>query len=283
MYVGLRELAADVDLCGMCLNDRLTARIMAGVASEDVRQKLLAINPFPRLEDVVARCRSEECATNTEAEFTRRQALAVNVVSVRRSTLTSAGRSASPSPRLQPSTPRATKTVCRFCGGRPHQSRSECPAYGTKCTACNWLHHFADACESRHNPLLSQSQNTVSLYMPGVDACSHATVDDLVAAHQVAGRGDQLHVRHIATHLRHTIVKPDRSGKPLPGPPLTLHSEVRIQDPHTKSWDQCGTIVRIGARRAYRVQLPSGRRCWRKRLSLRPLPDLSEPPQHCRQ
>ena len=162
-YVGLKELAADADLCGTCLNDRLTTRIMAGVASEDLHKKLLAINPFPRLEDVVARCRSEESATNTEAEFTRRPALAVNVVSVRRSALTSAGRSVpttTPSPQLQPSTPPATKTVCQFCGGRPHQTRSECSAYGTKCTACNRLHHFPDVCESQHNPLPSQSQDT---------------------------------------------------------------------------------------------------------------------------
>ena len=46
-YVGLRELAADTDLCGTCMNDRLTTRIMAGVASEDLRKKLLAIIPSP--------------------------------------------------------------------------------------------------------------------------------------------------------------------------------------------------------------------------------------------
>ena len=152
---------------------------MAGVASEDLRKKLLAINPFPRLEDVVARCRSDESATNTEAEFTRRPALAVNVVSVRQSALTSSGRSApppTPSSRLQPSTPPATKTVCRFCGGRSHQTRNECPAYGAKCTACNRLHHFADVCESRHNPLHSQSQETVSPYTADVDTCSLATL-----------------------------------------------------------------------------------------------------------
>ena len=283
-YVALRELAADADLCGTCLNDRLTTRIMAGVASEDLRKKLLAINPFPRLEDVVARCRSEESATNMEAEITHRPALAVNVISVRRSALTSAGRSApttTPSPRLQPSTPPATKTVSRFCGGRPHQTRSECPAYGTKCTACNRLHHFADFCESRHNPLPSQFQDTVFPHTADVNACSLAPVDDLVAAHQDAGHSNQLHVRHIATHRRHTIAKPNQSDELLP--PLTIHSEVRIQDPHTKSWDQCGTIVRIGARRAYRVKPPSGRGCWHKRRSLRPLPDFAEPPQRCRQ
>ena len=35
-YVALRELAADADLCGTCLNDRFTTCIMPGVASEDL-------------------------------------------------------------------------------------------------------------------------------------------------------------------------------------------------------------------------------------------------------
>ena len=128
MLCGHWELAADADLCGTCLNDWLTTCIMAGVASEDLRKMLLAINPFPRLDDVVARCRSEESATNTEAEFTRR-ALTSAVLSAPRTT-------PSTSLRRHPAlSPPATKRVCRFCGGRPHQTRSECPAYGTKCTA----------------------------------------------------------------------------------------------------------------------------------------------------
>ena len=80
-YVGLRELAAAADLCGTCLNDRFTTRIMAGVASEDIRKKLLALNPFPSLEKVVALSRSE-----AEVDLTCRPAPAVNV---RRSAVTS--------------------------------------------------------------------------------------------------------------------------------------------------------------------------------------------------
>ena len=156
----------------------------------------------------------------------------MNALSVHRSALTSAVRSAprtTPSPRRQPaSIPPATKTICRFCGGRPHQTRSECPAYGTKCTVCNRLHHFADVCESRHNPLPSQSQDTVSPHTADVDACSPAPVDDLVAVHQDAGHSNQLHVRHIATHRHHTAVKPDRSGKPCPHSPSTPRSGSKI-------------------------------------------------------
>ena len=209
-YVALRELAADAYLCGTCLNDRLTTRIMSAVALEDLRKQLhlIAINPFPRLEDVVARCRSEEYATNTEADLTSKPVVSAARRSDPPRNTSSGVRSAlrtTPNPRPQPSTPAATKTVCR-----PHQTRSECPSYSTKCTACNRLHHFVDVCESRHNPLPSQFEETVSPHTADVDACSLTPVDALVAAHQVAGHGNQLHVRHIATHRCHTIAKPDR-------------------------------------------------------------------------
>ena len=83
---------------------------------------------------------------------------------------------------------------------------------------------------------------------------------------EAADRLDQ----HAANRRRQAIATYDRSAKSLT--PLTLHSEVRIQDPRTHIWDQCGTIVSIGAHRTYRVKLPSGRVYWRNRRFLRPLP-----------
>ena len=76
--------------------------------------------------------------------------------------------------------------------------------------------------------------------------------------------------QHVANRRRQAIATYDRSDKPLT--PLTLHSEVRIQDPRTYIWDQCGTIVSIGAHHTYRVKLPSGRVYWCNRRFLCPLP-----------
>ena len=69
-FVGLKELAADADLCATCLDARLITRIMSGVRSEALRKKLLAINPFPVLKDVLALCRAEESAEHTDADLT---------------------------------------------------------------------------------------------------------------------------------------------------------------------------------------------------------------------
>ena len=69
-FVGLKELAVDADLCATCLNARLITRIMSGVRSEALRKKLLAIDPFPALKDVLALCRAEESAEHTDADLT---------------------------------------------------------------------------------------------------------------------------------------------------------------------------------------------------------------------
>ena len=125
-YVAIRELATDAELCGTCLETRLTTRIMSGVRSEEVRKKLLALTPFPQLEAVVALCRSEESACNTEADLSWKPALNAAVRS---------------------------PALCRYCGGRPHRSRSDCPAYGKTCSLCNRRHHFPQVCESRDKPV----------------------------------------------------------------------------------------------------------------------------------
>ena len=125
-YVAIRELATDAELCGTCLEPRLTTRIMSGVRSEEVRKKLLALTPFPQLEAVVALWSSEESACNTEADLSSKPALNAAVRS---------------------------PALCRYCGGRPHRSRSDCPAYGKTCSLCNRRNHFPQVCESREKPL----------------------------------------------------------------------------------------------------------------------------------
>ena len=61
-YVALRKLAEESDLCDACFEQRIVTRVMSGIRDTSVRQKLLAITPFPDLKSVVNLCRSEESA-----------------------------------------------------------------------------------------------------------------------------------------------------------------------------------------------------------------------------
>ena len=101
---------------------------------------------FPSLEDVVMLCRNEESATNTEADLTPKPVLNAACRSdLPRNTSLSvlSGPRKTPGPRQQ-SASIPSPTLYRFCGVRSHRANSECPAYGTICTACNQPHYFAE-------------------------------------------------------------------------------------------------------------------------------------------
>ena len=153
-YVALRELATDAELCGTCLDTRLTTGIMSGVRSEDVRKKLLALTPFPQLQAVVALCRSEESASNTEADLSAKPALnaATRKPGAQRRSQTSLSGPRTTQDKASSSPSAGSPALCRYCGGRPHRSRSDCPAYGKTCSLCNRRHHFPRVCESKDKP-----------------------------------------------------------------------------------------------------------------------------------
>ena len=155
-YVSVRELATDTELCGTCLETRLTTRIMSGVRFEEVHKKLLALTPFPQLKAVVALCRSEESACNTEADLSSKPALnaaARQPGPPRRSQTPLSGLRTTQDKASSTSSSVRSPALCRYCGGRPHRSRSNCPAYGKACSLCNRRHHFPRVCESRDKPL----------------------------------------------------------------------------------------------------------------------------------
>ena len=49
---------------------------------------------------------------------------------------------------------------------------------------------------------------------------------------------------------------------------LKIGALVRLQDPVSRRWDKCGTIVGVGYHRDYLIKTPSGRVMWRNRRFL---------------
>ena len=54
--------------------------------------------------------------------------------------------------------------------------------------------------------------------------------------------------------------------------PIPIGATVRIQNPISKEWDKKGTIISIGQRRDYRIELSNGRIYWRNRRFIREIP-----------
>ena len=49
-YIALREIANNADLCKVCMDDRLTTRIMSGIRAPETKRKLLAHTPSLTVE-----------------------------------------------------------------------------------------------------------------------------------------------------------------------------------------------------------------------------------------
>ena len=91
----------------------------------------------------MALCRSEESAKKTDADLASAPAL-VNAAS--------GSRHLQPSGLQQQSGHAQEENSCnkrRYCGGRSHKARTDCPAFGTTCQSCGKQHHFAELCEAR--------------------------------------------------------------------------------------------------------------------------------------
>ena len=83
-YIALREIANNADLCKVCIDDRLTTRIMSGIRDPEIRRKLLAHTPPPPLQTTINICRSEESARNDELELVNSENVLTNVDKIRK-------------------------------------------------------------------------------------------------------------------------------------------------------------------------------------------------------
>jgi hypothetical protein len=131
-FIALRRLADAADLCGNCSEKRLVTRIIAGTRDTDRKKKLLAISPFPSLQDTVNICRSEESVRANERILSGHS----GVVAI----LTKHGQSDR----------RASKSECGACGRASHAQGENCPAIGKSCHICGKPDHFAPKCSNRN-------------------------------------------------------------------------------------------------------------------------------------
>ena len=89
-----QRITACADLCGECLKDRITTRVIVGIRDPEKRRKLLALNPFPPLQTAIDLCRSEEAAAENETAL-EPQSRGVNRVGKKRGGRFRQGRSRS--------------------------------------------------------------------------------------------------------------------------------------------------------------------------------------------
>ena len=130
-YIALREIANNADLCKVCIDDRLTTRIMAGIRDPEIRRKLLAHTPRPPLQTTKNICRSEESARNDELELVNSENVPTNVDKIRKHSQYQRDKH-----RVQNNTSPKGNQCCGYCGKMRRESRDHCPAKRSECSIC---------------------------------------------------------------------------------------------------------------------------------------------------
>jgi hypothetical protein len=146
-YVAIRKLAEEGDLCGNCLEVRLTTRIMSGIRDSNVRQKLLAITPFPDLRNVINLCRSEESATKDSTALNSK----ITLERVKQTRY-----------KEHKQNQNSKSTNCGRCGYKRHENIEQCPALKSDCKVCSRTGHYAKMCRTKNKSEYNKFQQAQS-------------------------------------------------------------------------------------------------------------------------
>ena len=134
-FVALRKLADNADICANCKDTRLATQIMSGVKNCELKQKLLAITPFPALQNVVDICRSFESSLKDTAVLQGQNISKIHQKKTNFKKSTSSGSS--------------NNEQCSYCNRNRHSSRNDCPALNSTCRHCKRKGHWDIVCRSK--------------------------------------------------------------------------------------------------------------------------------------
>jgi len=182
----LKRLAATCEF-GDHLNRALRDQFVRGLKSRSLTKKLLMENKS--FAEALKMAITEELAEANAAALTSAPAsasstspLSVNAVQASRPRPTQPGSANRGGNQSRSSRPFTRK--CSGCGGAWHQSRRQCPAWGTTCKSCSRLHHYDTVCRSKGVNLVDDtpvpedaSSNEQSHYMYD-ETLYHSTATD---------------------------------------------------------------------------------------------------------
>ncbi len=135
----LDKLAEDADLCPSCSEDQIVTQIIIGIREDEIKEKLLQVQPFPTLEETMKICHTMESAIKNRETL---HAKSVNKVSSYKK-----DKQRARSPGHKNSMEVSGGKRCQFCGGYPHP-RDKCYARNTKCRKCSKIGHIEKVCRS---------------------------------------------------------------------------------------------------------------------------------------
>lgn len=146
----LRRLSKSCDFgCAQCRIDTgssmIADRIIVGARDDRLRQHLLTIEN-QSLDNVIKVAKAQE-KSKQQSEAITSDTTSTDT-SVKRVYTKKGGRYSNMNTNRDKHTQYQNISSCGNCGGQPHQSRDQCPAYGKSCHKCSKLGHFSKLCRS---------------------------------------------------------------------------------------------------------------------------------------
>ena len=137
----MKNLANEADMCDHCMDQRLVTQIMMGIEDNELRQKLLTINPFPDVKTVVDICRS--------SEYAKKDSSTLESSKVSKVTSYQKQKRENVKEKMDNSSNFTKSESCFHCNRKWHP-RKYCPAIDSICNKCNKKGHWAIACKNRN-------------------------------------------------------------------------------------------------------------------------------------
>ena len=137
-YVCIKQLAEEADICETCKEQRITTKIMASINDQEMKQKLLAMTPFPYLQSVVDLCRSQETAIK-DASILNGE---TDIGRVKKTNYQKYKNENSKNTRSM------DNVKCHRCGNERHPF-FKCPARTDQCRSCDKIGHWAKFCQNK--------------------------------------------------------------------------------------------------------------------------------------
>lgn len=129
------------DCCPNCEPTRILGQLIAGVADNAVRIKLLEQGDALTLDQALTILRTAE---TSQSQAANRQQGQPHINAIRRQALQTSANNDAQQP---PPTDDRSYEGCRYCGGPRRHHSSKCPAFGKTCDRCGGPDHFAAVCE----------------------------------------------------------------------------------------------------------------------------------------
>ena len=227
-FLVLDEMADQANLCEHCKKKTMAFQLLGGLRSDEIRQSVLALDPFPDLEGVLKKALSEELSRNDHSAF-RVSGKDHQVHKLQRRQSKSPGRAGEKNKSTG-----SKNDTCRHCGNRSQPQGQKCWAAEVDCRKCKKKGHLERICRGGKIGQIKVCHLTSSQKAPLAQVMIHTTKSRNHKIEALPDTGAELTVMGRKTALKfglkdHEVDHMDAVVMAADGLPMEVIGETEIE------------------------------------------------------